>query len=250
MSRLFVVGLGPGSQSQLTPEAQSALEGATDLVGYGPYVERVRVAPHVRRHGTDNRVEIDRARHALKMTLEGRQVVVVSGGDSGVFGMASAVFEAIENGPPAWRSIEVTVIPGVTAVLAAAARLGAPLGGDFCVISLSDNLKPWETVCRRLRLAAEAGFVIALYNARSKARPWQLGEAFDLLRQNVSGNVPVAFARAVGRPDERIILTDLESADPELVDMSTLVLIGCRLTRTIARADGGQWLYTSRKVEA
>ncbi|NVN42216.1 precorrin-3B C(17)-methyltransferase, partial [Ameyamaea chiangmaiensis] len=189
-----------------------------------------------------------RARHALDLAAAGRRVAVVSGGDAGVFGMASAVFEAVETGPAAWAALDIAVIPGVSAVLAAAARLGAPLGGDFCVISLSDNLKPWDVVVARLRLAAQAGFVIALYNARSNARPWQLGVAFAELRTVLTGDVPVAFARAVGRPDERMEITDLAHADPEHADMSTLVLIGCAMTRRIARTGAQDWLYTERRV--
>lgn len=248
--RILVIGLGPGALAQRTPQADAALAQATDLIGYAPYVARVQAGPEVIRHASDNRVELDRARHAVELALAGRVVAVVSGGDAGVFGMASAVFEAIDHGPAAWRGVEVTVIPGISAVLAAAARLGAPLGGDFCVISLSDNLKPREVVHRRLAAAAQAGLVIALYNPRSRARPDQLGEALDLLRTILPPTVPVAFARAIGRPDERVILTDIASADPERVDMSTLVLIGCPLTHVIDRADGGQWLYTSRRVDA
>ncbi|WP_418609841.1 precorrin-3B C(17)-methyltransferase [Gluconobacter cerinus] len=250
MSQIFVIGLGPGKPSQRTPEAQEALAQATDVIGYGPYVDRVDLPAHIIRHPSDNRVELDRARHALELAEQGRCVAIVSGGDAGVFGMASALFEAVDHEPDRWSGMNVTVIPGVSAVLAAAARIGAPLGGDFCVMSLSDNLKPWETVCRRLTLAAQAGFVIALYNPRSKARFWQLGEAFEVLRQELSGTVPVAFARAIGRADERLHLTDLDHADPELVDMSTLVLIGTTLTHRIERPDGQAWLYTSRSVPA
>ncbi|GBQ20067.1 precorrin-3B C17-methyltransferase [Acetobacter estunensis NRIC 0472] len=250
MNMLFIIGLGPGNPDQLTPEAQTALAGVTDLVGYGPYVARVQAGPDVVRHGSDNRVELDRARHALEMACAGRRVAVVSGGDAGVFGMASAVFEAVKQGPPEWRALDIRVIPGVSAVLAAAARIGAPLGGDFCVMSLSDNLKPWPVVCERLRHAAQAGFVIALYNPRSHARPDQLGEAFDLLRTELPGDVPVAFARAIGRADERLLLTTLAQARGEDADMSTLVLIGTPLTHRIARPDGSAWLYTSRRVPA
>ncbi|MFT8542469.1 precorrin-3B C(17)-methyltransferase [Acetobacter sp.] len=248
---LVIVGLGPGNPEQLTPQARHALARATDLVGYAPYVKRVEAGPEVVRHISDNREEIPRARHALEMALNGRHVAVVSGGDAGVFGMASAVFEAVENGPAIWRTLPIQVIPGVSAVLAAAARLGAPLGGDFCVISLSDNLKPWPVVLERLRLAAQAGFVIALYNPRSHARPWQLGAAFEHLRQSMGGDEPVAFARAIGRPDEAVRLSTIAQANADWADMSTLVLIGCPATRLVSRPDGQEpWLYTARKVEA
>ncbi len=245
---LAVVGLGPGDPDLLTPEAAAALAAATDLVGYAPYVARVAARPGQRRHCSDNRAELDRARHALSMAEAGAQVAVVSGGDAGVFGMASAVLEAIDRGPPTWRALDLRVLPGVSAMLAAAARIGAPLGHDFCVLSLSDNLKPWELVERRLRAAAEAGFVIALYNPASRARPSRLGAAFDLLRGVLPGDVPVAFAAAITRPDERIDFSPLAEADPARADMRTLVLIGTAATRRIARLDGGTWLYAPRSA--
>ncbi|ARW48816.1 precorrin-3B C17-methyltransferase [Acetobacter senegalensis DSM 18889] len=245
-----IVGLGPGNSLQRTPQADQALAKATDLVGYGPYVNRVEAPPHVVRHASDNRVELDRARHALEMAEQGRHVAVVSGGDAGVFGMASAVFEALEQGPDKWRALDISVVPGLSAVLAAAARLGAPLGGDFCVMSLSDNLKPWDVVLERLRLAAQAGFVIALYNPRSHARPWQLGEALEHLRGVLPSTIPVAFARAIGRPDEAVRLSTLQDANAEWADMSTLVLIGCKASRLVDRPNGEPWFYTLRRVDA
>lgn len=245
-----IVGLGPGNSLQRTPQADQALAKATDLVGYGPYVNRVEAPAHVVRHASDNRVELDRARHALEMAEQGRHVAVVSGGDAGVFGMASAVFEALEQGPDTWRALDISVVPGLSAVLAAAARLGAPLGGDFCVMSLSDNLKPWDVVLERLRLAAQAGFVIALYNPRSYARPWQLGEALEHLRNVLPPTIPVAFARAIGRPDEAVRLFTLQEANAEWADMSTLVLIGCKASRLVERPDGEPWFYTLRRVDA
>lgn len=245
-----IVGLGPGNSLQRTPQADQALAKATDLVGYGPYVNRVEAPPHVVRHASDNRVELDRARHALEMAEQGRHVAVVSGGDAGVFGMASAVFEALEQGPDTWRALDISVVPGLSAVLAAAARLGAPLGGDFCVMSLSDNLKPWDVVLERLRLAAQAGFVIALYNPRSHARPWQLGEALEHLRGVLPSTIPVAFARAIGRPDEAVRLSTLQEANAEWADMSTLVLIGCKASRLVERPGGQPWFYTLRRVDA
>ncbi len=245
--RLCILGLGPGDPALTTPQAAAALEQAQDLVGYAPYLGRVPPRPGQVRHASDNRVEGDRARHALALAAAGRRVAVVSGGDPGVFAMASAVFEALEAGPEAWRALDVAVLPGVSAMLAAAARLGAPLGHDFCAISLSDNLKPWPLVLQRLRAAATAGFVIALYNPASRARPWQLGAAFDALRGVLPGTVPVAFATAVTRPDERLVHTTLAAADPSLADMRTLVLVGSAATRRVARP-GGAWLYTPRSA--
>ena len=243
---LHIVGLGPGPDKWLVPEASAALAEADALIGYKPYTDRVPERAGLERFATDNRVELDRARHALELAQAGRKVAVVSGGDAGVFGMAAAVLEAVEAGEPDWRALDIRVVPGISAVLAAAARLGAPLGHDFCVMSLSDNLKPWEIVARRLRAAAEGDFVLALYNPASKARPRQIYDAFDFLRGLKSGDTPVAFARAIGRPDERVILSDLANADPGLVDMATLVLIGSSETRFIPRPGAEPWLLTPR----
>ncbi len=245
---LVIVGLGPGSAGLQTAAAEAALAAASDLVGYGPYVDRVTARPDQVRHVSDNREELARARHALQLAADGRRVAVVSGGDAGVFGMASAVFEAIEHGEAAWRQIEPEVIPGVSAMFAAAARLGAPLGADFCALSLSDNLKPWAVIERRLRAAASAGFVIALYNPLSRARPWQLGAAFDLLRAELPGTTPVMFATAVTRPDERIDVAPLAQADPARADMRTLVMIGTETTRCIAREGRRPFVYSPRSA--
>ena len=247
---LASVGLGPGPAHWIAPEASAALEAASDVVGYQPYLERVTERAGQRRHGSDNRVEISRARHALAMAAEGRRVAVVSGGDPGVFAMAAAIFEAIEAGEPCWRALDVTVIPGISAMQAAAARLGAPLGQDFCAISLSDNLKPWDVVERRLRAAANGDFVIALFNPASKARPGKIYQVFKLLLGCKAATIPVAFARAVGRPDERIVLTTLGEADPAIADMSTLILIGSSETRFIDRPGGSPWLLTPRTYGA
>ena len=191
---------------------------------------------------------MDRARLALTLTSEGRAVAVVSGGDPGVFAMAAAVFEAVEEDPE-WLQLDIQVAPGVTAMQAAAARLGAPLGHDFCAISLSDNLKPWPIVERRLRAACEGDFVIALYNPASQARPTRITQAFDLLRGAKAPTTPVAFARAVGRADETLALTRLCDADPSLADMATLVVIGSSETRFIVRHGARPWMMTPRAYE-
>ncbi|MDK9696585.1 MAG: precorrin-3B C(17)-methyltransferase [Siculibacillus sp.] len=248
---LRVIGTGPGPDHWMTSETAAILAEATDLVGYHPYVARCPERPGQVRHASDNRVEIERAAHALALAAAGRKVAVVSGGDPGVFAMAAAVMEAIDRGPAEWRRLDLTVHPGVSAMQAAAARLGAPLGADFCAISLSDNLKPWETVARRLEAAAEVDFVVALYNPASKARPNRIFEAFDLLRRVKAGETLVIFARAVGRPDERIVVTTLAEADPALVDMATCVIIGNSATRRIERGEGREpWVYSPRSVEA
>ncbi len=248
--RLVIIGLGPGAAAMQTPQATEALAAATDLVGYGPYLARVPARPDQIRHASDNREELDRARMALSLAASGRRVAVVSSGDAGVFAMASAVFEAMESGDAAWRRLDPEVVPGVSAMFAAAARIGAPLGNDFCAISLSDNLKPWQLVTRRLRAAAEAGFAIALYNPLSHARPWQLGAAFDLLRDILPENAPVVFATAVSRPEERIDITTLAAADAARADMRTIVLLGSATTRWIERPSGRPFLYAPRSAAA
>jgi precorrin-3B C17-methyltransferase len=248
---LTVVGTGPGSADLMTPATRAALAAATDLVGYGPYLDRVPpLGDGQRRHASDNRVELDRARHALELAAAGMKVVVVSGGDPGVFAMAAAVFEAIEAGDPAWRGLDIRVEPGVTAMLAAAAEAGAPLGGDFCAISLSDNLKSWSTIERRLKAAAEGDFVIALYNPASKARPDQLGKAFALLRGVRRADTPVLFVRAAGSDEARVVATTLEVADRETADMRTLVIVGSSTTRFIEREGSRPWVYTPRGSRA
>jgi precorrin-3B C17-methyltransferase len=248
--KLYVIGLGPGPACWLTPEASAALEEITDLVGYFSYVDRIEPRPGLKIHGSDNRVELDRSRAALKLACAGKIVGVVSGGDPGVFAMAAAVLEAVENGPDEWRALDIEILPGVSAMQAAAARLGAPLGGDFCAISLSDNLKPWELIERRLKAACDGDFVIALYNPASRARPRQIFDAFALLRRLRPENTPVVFARAVGRPDERITLTTLGEADPGLADMSTLVLIGATATHLIERPNKSPLVLTPRSYGA
>jgi precorrin-3B C17-methyltransferase len=243
---LAIIGLGPGPARWLAPEASAALDAASDVVGYFPYLERVATRAGQARHGSDNRAELERARQALAMAEQGRHVAVVSGGDPGTFAMAAAIFEAIETGETAWRALDIIVIPGISALQAAAARLGAPLGNDFCAISLSDNLKPWSVVERRLRAAADGDFVIALFNPASRARPDAIHRAFAVLRACRAARIPVAFARAIGRADEQIVLTTVGEADPGIADMSTLVLIGSSETRFVERPGEMSWLLTPR----
>lgn len=245
--KLTVVGLGPGAPELVTPAVRKALEEATDLVGYFTYLDRVPPGPAgQRRHGSDNRVEVDRARHALALAEAGHTVVVVSGGDPGVFAMAAAVFEAIAEGEPAWRALDIRIEPGVTAMLAAAASVGAPLGGDFCAISLSDNLKAWSTIEQRLEAAARGDFVIALYNPASRARPEQLGRALVFLRGLKAADTVVLFVKAAGTADLQVRIESLGKADPAGVDMRTLVLIGSSRTRLIPREGATPWVYTPR----
>ncbi|MDD1500087.1 precorrin-3B C(17)-methyltransferase [Agrobacterium sp. CNPSo 3708] len=244
--RLTVVGLGPGNLLQITPEALAAVDAAEDFFGYIPYLDRLSLRPDQRRHASDNREEISRAEAALTLAAAGGKVCVVSGGDPGVFAMAAAVCEAIENGPAEWRDIDFSVVPGVTAMLAVAARAGAPLGHDFCAISLSDNLKPWSLIEKRLVAAAEAGFVMAFYNPVSKARPHQLATAFDVLRAHLPGSVPVIFGRAAGRADERMRVVPLAEAQSDMADMSTCIIVGSVETRIIEREGQPSLVYSPR----
>ena len=211
-----------------------------------PYLDRLSPRADQATHASDNREELARAKAALALAAAGGQVAVVSGGDPGVFAMAAAICEAIDGGPAAWRGIDLAVVPGITAMLAVAARCGAPLGHDFCALSLSDNLKPWPLVEARLRAAAGAGFVIALYNPISRARPWQLGRAFEVLREELAPETAVIFGRAVGRPDERIAIRALAEAEPEMADMATCLIVGTGETRLIARDGLPPLVYTPR----
>ncbi|RXT50160.1 precorrin-3B C(17)-methyltransferase [Bradyrhizobium betae] len=238
---LTIAGLGPGSDVLVTPEVSAALASATDILGYAPYVSRVPPRPGLKLHPSDNREELARASEALRLAAEGGQVVVVSSGDPGVFAMASAVFEALEQAPQ-WQELPIRVLPGITAMLAAAARAGAPLGHDFCAINLSDNLKPWAVIEKRLLLAAEADFSIAMYNPRSASRPDGFGRALAMLKEVGCGEHLVIFARAISTDDERIETVTLNEATPEMADMRTLVIVGNSQTRRV-----GRWIYAPRR---
>lgn len=246
--KLTVIGTGPGHPDQMTPQALQAAAEAELFFGYGPYLDRLALRPDQTRMASDNREEMDRAGRALDEALAGRRVAMVSGGDPGVFAMAAAVCEAIDRGKPEWRGVDVEVLPGVTAMLSVAARVGAPLGHDFCAISLSDNLKPWDLILERLDLAARAGFVIALYNPVSRARPWQLDAALDHLRARLGGTVPVIFGRAAGRSDEAIYIAALTEARGDMADMATCVIIGTEATCLVERPGLAPLVYAPRSV--
>ena len=239
---LCIAGLGPGDPRLVTPEVSDALAEATDVVGYIPYVARVAPREGLVLHASDNRVELDRARLALELAGAGRRVVIVSSGDPGVFAMAAAVMEALE-GQPAWQALDIRVLPGITAMLAAAARAGAPLGHDFCAINLSDNLKPASLVEARVRAAAGAGFAMAFYNPRSASRPDTFARVLGVLRETCEPGRLVTFARAVSTPDEQLRTVSLEEAGAEMADMRTVVIVGNAATRRV-----GRFVYTPRSA--
>jgi precorrin-3B C17-methyltransferase len=239
---MAILGLGPGDDRLVTPEVTATLAEATDVVGYVPYVARVAPREGLTLHPSDNRVELDRARAALTMAAAGRRVVIVSSGDPGVFAMASAVFEALEERPD-WQVLDIRVLPGITAMLAAAAAVGAPLGHDFCCINLSDNLKPWGVIENRLRHAAKADFAMAFYNPRSASRPLGFALTLEILREECGPDRLITFARAVTTPDERIVTVTLAEATPDMADMRTVVILGNSLTRRV-----GRWVYSPRRA--
>ncbi|WP_413104580.1 precorrin-2 C(20)-methyltransferase [Streptomyces sp. Inha503] len=242
---VVVVGLGPAGPLWLTPEARGELAAAEDLVGYTTYLDRVPVRPGQRRHASDNKVEAVRAEFALDLARRGRRVAVVSSGDPGVFAMATAVLEAACEDP--YREVPVRIVPGMTAAHAAAARAGAPLGHDYAVISLSDRLKPWEVIAERLRAAAAADLVLALYNPGSRSRVWQVGKARELLLEHRAPDTPVVLGRDIGGPGERVRIVRLADLDPAQVDMRTILLVGSTQTRTVRRGDGTDIVWTPRR---
>ena len=245
---LTVVGLGPGAAGWLAPDARKALDAAEDIVGYASYV---RLAGPFRAdqtiHASDNREEMERARLAFALAARGRTVAVLSSGDPGIFAMAAAVMETLDRTEdPAWQGVELAVVPGISAAHAAAARAGAPLGHDFCVLSLSDNLKPWKVIEARLRLAATADLALALYNPLSQARPWQFGRALEIIREQRTPETPVVLGQNIGRTGESVRVLPLGELTPADVDMRTTIIVGSSTTRSFPRLAGGRWVYTPR----
>lgn len=248
--RLAVIGTGPGSAEWMSPQVKTILRNSTDWIGYQTYLNLVEpLRTHQNRHEFDNREELERAALALDLAAQGKSVVMVSSGDPGIYAMAAAVFEVLErDAKPEWNEVEIQVCPGISAMQAAAAQVGAPLGHDFCAISLSDILKPWEIIADRISAAAQADFAIAFYNPISKTRTWQLEKAKSLLLEYRSRDTPIVLARNLGRPGQYTQvkkLGDLESTD---ADMRTVILIGSSKTRTIDRASG-VWVYTPRRYD-
>ncbi|MCA7966192.1 precorrin-3B C(17)-methyltransferase [Burkholderia cenocepacia] len=246
--RLTVLGLGPGAAAWLTPAARAALADATDILGYTTYVNMAGpFRADQRVHGTDNREEMQRARHAFELAAEGRRVAVVSSGDPGVFAMAAAVLEALDEArDPQWAAVDLRVEPGISASLATAAQAGAPLGHDFCAISLSDNLKPWDVIETRLQHAAQADLVMAFYNPISRARPWQLDRALDIVRAHRAADTVVVLGRDIGRPGATLSTTTLGALRGDQVDMRTMVIVGSSTTRRFSIGNAREWVYTPR----
>ena len=243
--RVIVVGLGAGDPAQITPQVTQAINLATDIVGYIPYIDRITPKQGVRLHPSDNRVEIERAEHALTLAQAGRIVLIVSSGDPGVFAMAAALFEALEKNLQKWQDIDIEILPGITAMLAAAALVGAPLGHDFCVINLSDNLKPWSIIEKRLLGAMEADFAMAFYNPRSKSRPEGFEKTLKLLQSQCEPDRPVIFARAVTTKEETVQIVPICKAKADMADMRTVVFVGSSQTRII-KQNKRDWVYTPR----
>ena len=242
---VVVVGLGPAGPRWLTPEVRDELARATDLVGYVTYLNRLPTLPHQQRHASDNKVESERAAFALDLARRGGRVVVVSSGDPGVFAMGSAVLEVACE--PQFADVTVRVLPGLTAAQAVASRVGAPLGHDYCVLSLSDRLKPWDIIAARISAVAAADLVLAVYNPASKSRTWQVAAARDLLLEHRTPDTPVIIGRDVGGPQEEVRVMTLSTFDPSSIDMRCLLLVGSSTTRTVQRGDGAQVVFTPRR---
>jgi cobalt-precorrin 5A hydrolase/precorrin-3B C17-methyltransferase len=249
IGKLSIIGTGPGAAKWMSPEVKAILEDATDFVGYKTYINLIKGFTDGKMiHASDNRVEIDRARHALELAQQGKSVVIVSSGDAGIYGMASAVFEVLDQDHPQWNQIDIHVAPGISAVQAAAAAIGAPIGHDFCTISLSDILKPWEIIEHRLNAAAQADFVIAIYNPISAQRKWQLPAAKATLLKWRSPDTPVVLGHRMGRKGEQVRVIKLSELEPVLADMQTIIIIGSSKTKTLQIGDRLR-VYTPRKYD-
>jgi cobalt-precorrin 5A hydrolase / precorrin-3B C17-methyltransferase len=254
--KLAIIGTGPGASQWMSPQVKEILKAATDLVGYKTYLDLIGfLGEGKQRHESDNREELARARAALDLASAGKYVAVVSSGDPGIYAMAAAIFEVLDEAldcntrNPEWDSIDIQVAPGISAMQAAAAAIGAPLGHDFCVISLSDILKSWSIIEQRITAAAQGDFAIAFYNPVSKERTWQLTAARDILLRYRNPNTPVVLARNLGRTGERVKVVTLEQLTLENADMRTVILIGSNKTRIIQRRDGNVWVYTPRRYD-
>lgn len=251
MSKLYVIGTGPGGLEYLPPIARRAIEDSDQLVAYGLYLDLLGdLITGKTRHDRPLGEEIERARLALQLAAKGENTALISSGDIGIFAMATLVFELLDKEPEAgWEKVEIEVVPGISAMQAAASKIGAPLGHDFCAISLSDLLTPWETIETRLNAAGQGDFVISFYNPVSIKRDWQLAKAKEILLQYRPATTPVIIGRNLTRQDEKITVTTLAELDPTQVDMLTLVMIGNSDSRHITVENGEakrDWVYTPR----
>lgn len=246
IGEVAVVGLGPAGAKWRTPEAEAVLAAADELVGYTTYLARVPVRVDQGRHASDNRAETERARLALDLAASGKRVAVVSSGDPGIFAMASALLEVVDEDGERYGEIPVRVVPGLSAMQAAAARVGAPLGHDFCVVSLSDQLKPWPVIESRINAVGAADLVLAIYNPASATRRKQLDDACAILLRHRAPETPVVVARDVGGPTEKITISTLAGFDTKDVDMRTMVIVGSSTTRTVI-VGGELRVYTPRR---
>ena len=245
IGKVTIVGLGPGDKSYMTAEVSEVIRNASVIIGYKKYISLIPPRPNLQLNSSDNRNEKKRAIEAIKFALNGKDVVIISSGDPGIFAMASVFYESLNEGPDSWKKINFKVLPGITAMLAAASKVGAPLGHDFCVINLSDNLKPWKLIEKRIRLSIECDYVIAIYNPRSKARPDLLEMVLSIFKQTNNVNRYILFAKAVSTKKEKISLIKLNDAKPEMADMHTIVIIGSSKSKVI-KINGKKIFYTPR----
>ena len=254
MSKLYVVGSGPGAADLVTPRAQRAIENSTDLVAYGLYLDLLgEVCQGKKHHELPLGEEIERARLALDLAAEGKNTALISSGDIGIYAMATLVFELLDRqiggkeNKPQWLDVDIEVVPGISAMQAGASRVGALLGHDFCTISLSDLLTPWETIEKRIHSCGQGDFVVSFYNPKSKKRDWQINKARDILLSYRPGSTPVLLGRQLTREDESITIVQLQDLDANQVDMFTLVTVGNSETRHVVDAKNNKsWVYTPR----
>ena len=252
MKKLFILGTGPGDLALLTPKAKQAIAASSDLVAYGLYIDLMgEICAGKTRHDLPLGEEINRARLALDLAAQGKDTALISSGDIGIYAMATLVFELLDRqlqgleDHSEWLEIDIQVIPGISAMQAGASAVGAMLGHDFCTISLSDLLTPWETIKKRIECAAAGDFVVSFYNPVSKKRDWQLNTARDILLQSRPGNTPVMIGRQLTREDQHIRIIELKDLDAKDVDMFTMVSVGNSESRRIVNGEK-EWVYTPR----
>lgn len=252
MAKLFVVGTGPGNADLLTPKARTAIAASTDLVAYGLYLDLLgELCAGKTHHDLPLGEEIGRARLALDLAASGKATALISSGDIGIYAMATLVFELLDQqlqgkeNHPEWLDVEIEVVPGISAMQAGSSRIGAMLGHDFCTISLSDLLTPWETIDKRIHSAGAGDFVVSFYNPVSKKRDWQLNHARDVLLQYRPASTPVLLGRQLTREDESIRIITLGELDAKDVDMFTLVSVGNSESKHILNGSK-EWVYTPR----